>query len=190
MDLELDLSEFCCLNEDCPDYGKNGKRNIKVKERLRPKNRALLRCNTCTCCFSKTRCTIFFGLKRLSKRRRHPRVQHSTLCATSRITTNCLPQTGQCFVTYSITHHNYLILNVIVSKLQIYITIFCDYRIFYCCNIIRYCVHLPENYICVHMSLLPRPEGFSIPILWPLRRVRDMQGYGGAIEYFHNAKIT
>ena len=25
MDSELDLSEFCCLNEDCPDHGKNGK---------------------------------------------------------------------------------------------------------------------------------------------------------------------
>ena len=27
MDSELDLSEFCCLNEDCPDHGKKGKGN-------------------------------------------------------------------------------------------------------------------------------------------------------------------
>ena len=40
------------------------------------------------------------------------------------------------------------------------------------------------------MSLSPRPEGFSILILRPLRRARDMQGCGGAIDYFHNAKIT
>jgi hypothetical protein len=33
MDLELDLSEFYCLNENCPDYGKKGKGNIRVKER-------------------------------------------------------------------------------------------------------------------------------------------------------------
>jgi hypothetical protein len=63
MDSELDLSEFCCLNKDCPDYGKKGKGNIKLKERYGPKNRALLRCNTCTHCFSETRGTIFFGLK-------------------------------------------------------------------------------------------------------------------------------
>jgi len=33
MDSELDLSEFCCLNKDCPNYGKKGKGNIRVKER-------------------------------------------------------------------------------------------------------------------------------------------------------------
>ena len=27
----LDLSEFCCLNEDCPDHGKKGKENIRIK---------------------------------------------------------------------------------------------------------------------------------------------------------------
>jgi hypothetical protein len=37
MDSELDLSEFCCLNEDCPDYGKKGKGNMRVKERYGPK---------------------------------------------------------------------------------------------------------------------------------------------------------
>jgi len=63
MDLELDLSEFCCLNKDCPDYGKNGKGNLRVKEKYGSKNRALLRGKTCTRCFSETRGTIFFGLK-------------------------------------------------------------------------------------------------------------------------------
>jgi len=32
MDSELDLSEFFCLNKDCPNYGKKGKGNIRVKE--------------------------------------------------------------------------------------------------------------------------------------------------------------
>jgi transposase-like protein len=63
MELELDLSDFYCLNKNCPDYGKKGKGNIRVKEIYGPKNRALLRCNTCTHCFSETRGTIFFGLK-------------------------------------------------------------------------------------------------------------------------------
>jgi hypothetical protein len=40
------------------------------------------------------------------------------------------------------------------------------------------------------MSLPPRPEGFSILTLRPLRRTEDMQGCGGAIEYFQNAKIA
>ena len=48
MELELYLSDFCCLNEDCLDYGKKDKENIRLKERYGPKNRMLLRCNTCT----------------------------------------------------------------------------------------------------------------------------------------------
>lgn len=63
MDSELDLSEFCCLNEDCQDYGKKDKGNIRFKERYGKQNRVLLRCKTCNCCFSETRGTIFFGLE-------------------------------------------------------------------------------------------------------------------------------
>ena len=62
MNLELDLSEFCCLNKDCQDYGKKDKGNIRFKERYGKQNRALLRCKTCNRCFSETRGTIFFGL--------------------------------------------------------------------------------------------------------------------------------
>ena len=59
MDLELDLSEFCCLNKDCPDYGKKGKGNIRVKERYESKNRALLRCNSLSARLSSN--IIFFA---------------------------------------------------------------------------------------------------------------------------------
>ena len=31
MDSELDLSEFCCLNKDCPDYGKKSKGNKALR---------------------------------------------------------------------------------------------------------------------------------------------------------------
>jgi len=48
------------LNEDCLDYGKKDKGNIRVKERYGAKNRLLLRCNTCKCCLSETGGTIFF----------------------------------------------------------------------------------------------------------------------------------
>ncbi len=31
MEFELDLSDFYCLNKNCPDYGKKSKGNIRVK---------------------------------------------------------------------------------------------------------------------------------------------------------------
>ncbi len=62
MQSEIDLSEFWCLNEDCPDYGKIKIGNIVLKERYGKKNRALLQCKTCKHCFSETRGTMFFGL--------------------------------------------------------------------------------------------------------------------------------
>jgi len=65
---ELDLFEFYCLNEDCPDNGKKGKGNIRIKERYGPKNRVLLRCNTNTHCFSETRVTIFLGIENTDKK--------------------------------------------------------------------------------------------------------------------------
>ncbi|KAF5430081.1 hypothetical protein C5S42_00795, partial [Candidatus Methanomarinus sp.] len=39
MELELNLSDFYCLNKNCPDYGKKDKGNIRVKEIYEPKNR-------------------------------------------------------------------------------------------------------------------------------------------------------
>jgi len=43
MALELDLSEFYCLNENCPDYGKKGKGNIRVRVECTPKNGQLVK---------------------------------------------------------------------------------------------------------------------------------------------------
>ena len=62
MDEELDLSNYWCWQEDCPDHGKTCTGNIVLKERYGKDNRALLKCKTCGHCFSDTRGTPFFGL--------------------------------------------------------------------------------------------------------------------------------
>ena len=59
---EIDLSQFWCCNEECPDYGKQNHGNIIIKQRYGKDNRALLKCRTCKDYFSETRGTAFFGL--------------------------------------------------------------------------------------------------------------------------------
>ena len=63
MHSEIDISEFWCWNERCPDHGKKGRGNIRVRELRGKDKRALLLCKTCGCCFSETKGTPFFGLK-------------------------------------------------------------------------------------------------------------------------------
>ena len=62
MTSEIDLSQFWCWNEECPDYEKQSQGNIVIKQRYGKDNRALLKCRTCKDYFSKTRGTVFFGL--------------------------------------------------------------------------------------------------------------------------------
>ena len=59
---EVNLDEFFCPNEACPDYGKRGRGNIVLKERYGKQNTALLRCKACNKTFSENRGTPFFGL--------------------------------------------------------------------------------------------------------------------------------
>ena len=59
---EIDFSQFCYLNKDCPDYGLKNQGNIVLKERYGKNNYALFKCKTCKHCFSETRGTAFFGL--------------------------------------------------------------------------------------------------------------------------------
>lgn len=42
-----DLSRFCCLGSDCPDYGKRAARNLTGTSRYGPDEaRRMLRCRT------------------------------------------------------------------------------------------------------------------------------------------------
>jgi transposase-like protein len=55
-----DLSPFCCLNPDCPDYAKRGAGNLTVPMRYGPQRRRLLRCKTCKARFSERKGTPLF----------------------------------------------------------------------------------------------------------------------------------
>jgi hypothetical protein len=63
-----DLSRFCCLNRDCPDYGQRGAGNLTVPMRYGPHRRRLLRCRTCAARFSERKGTPLFD-SRLSDAR-------------------------------------------------------------------------------------------------------------------------
>ena len=59
-----DLSRFCCLNCDCPDYGERDAGNLTVTSRYGPdKARRMLRCRTCKARFSERKGTPLFGAK-------------------------------------------------------------------------------------------------------------------------------
>jgi LacI family transcriptional regulator len=55
-----DLSRFCCLNTDCPDYGQRGAGNLTTPMRYGPHRRRLLRCKTCKARFSERKGTPLF----------------------------------------------------------------------------------------------------------------------------------
>jgi transposase-like protein len=58
-----DLSRFCCLNPDCPDYGKRGHGNLTVPMRYGPQRLRLLRCRTCKARFSERKGTPLFDAR-------------------------------------------------------------------------------------------------------------------------------
>ena len=58
-----DLSRFCCLNADCPDYGRRGYGNLTVSHRYGPHQRRLLRCRTCKARFSERKGTPLFDTR-------------------------------------------------------------------------------------------------------------------------------
>jgi len=59
----IDVSRYWCPNRECPDYGKKGKGNIVPKEKYGKKDLWLLKCKTCTRCFSETRGALGFKIK-------------------------------------------------------------------------------------------------------------------------------
>src|SRR5258705_5858379 len=59
-----DLSRFCCLNPDCPEYGKRGAGNLTVTGRYGPdRRRRMLRCRTCRARFSERKGTPLFDTR-------------------------------------------------------------------------------------------------------------------------------
>jgi transposase-like protein len=58
-----DLSRFCCLNAECPDYGKRAHGNLTVPMRYGDQGRRLLRCRTCKTRFSERKGTPLFDAR-------------------------------------------------------------------------------------------------------------------------------
>jgi LacI family transcriptional regulator len=58
-----DLSGFCCLKPDCPDYGRRGQGNLTVSLRYGGHRRRLLRCRTCKARFSERKGTPLFDAR-------------------------------------------------------------------------------------------------------------------------------
>lgn len=58
-----DLSQFCCQNNECPDYGQRGQGNLSVAARYGPQQRRLLRCRTCKARFSERKGTPLFDAR-------------------------------------------------------------------------------------------------------------------------------
>lgn len=55
-----DLSQFCCQNGECADYGKRGHGNLTITGHYGPQRRRLLRCRTCKARFSERKGTPLF----------------------------------------------------------------------------------------------------------------------------------
>jgi transposase-like protein len=58
-----DLSQFCCQNDACPDYGQRGQSNLTVAARYGSQQRRLLRCRTCKARFSERKGTPLFDAR-------------------------------------------------------------------------------------------------------------------------------
>ena len=58
-----DLSRFCCLNHDCPEYAKRGGSNVAVRARYGPHRRRLLYCKACKARFSERKGTPLFACR-------------------------------------------------------------------------------------------------------------------------------
>jgi hypothetical protein len=50
---EIDFSQFCCLNKDCPDYRMKNQGNIVLKERYGEKTMSLLNVKPARCALVK-----------------------------------------------------------------------------------------------------------------------------------------
>jgi len=58
-----ELSQFCCQNPVCADYGKRGHGNLTVSGRYGVQQRRLLRCRTCKARFSERKGTPLFDCR-------------------------------------------------------------------------------------------------------------------------------
>jgi transposase-like protein len=61
--MNVDLSDLCCVNSRCPDYGKRGAGNLICRKLVGKERWRFLRCRTCRQEFSARKGTPLVGLK-------------------------------------------------------------------------------------------------------------------------------
>jgi transposase-like protein len=61
--MSRDVSDLCCVNSKCRDYGKHGAGNLMCRKVYGQPPRRFVRCRTCGQEFSERRGTAMFGLR-------------------------------------------------------------------------------------------------------------------------------
>jgi len=60
--MEADLSDLCCVNSSCGDYGKRGAGNLVLRKFYGRDKRRFVRCKTCREEFSERKGTVLFDM--------------------------------------------------------------------------------------------------------------------------------
>jgi transposase-like protein len=60
--MDRDVSDLCCVNSNCADYGKRGAGNLVCRKRFGSGRWRFVRCRTCRQEFSERRGTALFGV--------------------------------------------------------------------------------------------------------------------------------
>jgi len=60
--MDRDVSDLCCVNSHCPDYGKRGAGNLVCRKLFGRDRWRFVRCRTCRQEFSERRGTALFGV--------------------------------------------------------------------------------------------------------------------------------
>lgn len=61
--MDTDVSDLCCVNGQCPDYGKRGAGNLRCRKLCGQERRRFVRCRTCRREFSERKGTALFGVR-------------------------------------------------------------------------------------------------------------------------------
>ena len=60
--MDTEVSDLCCVNSQCPDYGKRGAGNLVCRKLFGKERWRFVRCRTCQQEFSERRGTALFGV--------------------------------------------------------------------------------------------------------------------------------
>jgi transposase-like protein len=61
--MDRDVSDLCCVNSKCPDYGQRGAGNLMFRKRYGKEQRRFVRCTSCRAEFSERQGTALFGVR-------------------------------------------------------------------------------------------------------------------------------